>query len=33
VRYERIGYRRIGSFTTPDGAHTVATMWREPSIG
>jgi ribosomal protein S18 acetylase RimI-like enzyme len=32
-RYERIGYRKIGSFTTPDGAHTVATMWREPSIG
>ncbi len=32
-RYEAIGYRKIGSFTTPDDAHTVATMWREPSIG
>ena len=32
-RYERVGYRRVGSFSTPDGAHTLATMWREPVIG
>ncbi len=30
ARYERIGFRRIGSFSTPDRAHTVAMMWREP---
>ncbi|MEA2412474.1 MAG: hypothetical protein QOC77_3035 [Thermoleophilaceae bacterium] len=29
-RYERIGFERIGEFSTPDGAHTVSTMWREP---
>ena len=28
-RYERVGFRRIGEFTTPDGARAVATMWRE----
>jgi GNAT superfamily N-acetyltransferase len=28
-RYERLGFRRIGEFTTPDGARAVATMWRE----
>lgn len=33
ARYERVGYRKVGSFSTPDGAHTLATMWREPSIG
>lgn len=33
ARYERVGYREVGSFTTPDGAHRVATMWREPVIG
>jgi ribosomal protein S18 acetylase RimI-like enzyme len=27
-RYERLGYRQIGEFTTPDGKHTVTTMWR-----
>jgi GNAT superfamily N-acetyltransferase len=32
-RYERVGFRKVGSFTTPDGAHTVATMWRDPPIG
>lgn len=31
--YERIGFERIGGFTTPDGAHTVSTMWREPRSG
>ena len=30
-RYERVGFRKIGEFSTPDGAHTVATMWREAS--
>jgi hypothetical protein len=28
-RYARLGYRQIGEFTTPDGAHPVATMWRD----
>jgi GNAT superfamily N-acetyltransferase len=28
-RYERLGYRELGEFTTPDGARTVATMWRD----
>lgn len=28
-RYERLGYRQIGEFTTPDGKHPVATMWRD----
>ena len=27
-RYERVGYRRIGEFTTPGGERTVGTMWR-----
>jgi GNAT superfamily N-acetyltransferase len=29
-RYERLGFRRVGAFSTPDGAHTASTMWREP---
>jgi GNAT superfamily N-acetyltransferase len=33
TRYEGVGFRKVGAFTTPDGAHTVATMWREPRIG
>jgi ribosomal protein S18 acetylase RimI-like enzyme len=33
ARYEQVGYRKVGSFSTPDGAHSVATMWREPVIG
>ena len=28
-RYERRGFRRIGSFTRPDEQATVSTMWRE----
>jgi GNAT superfamily N-acetyltransferase len=28
-RYESAGFARIGSFTTPDDAREVATMWRE----
>jgi ribosomal protein S18 acetylase RimI-like enzyme len=28
-RYERLGFERIGKFSTPDGRHTVAGMWRE----
>lgn len=28
-RYERLGFSPIGSFSTPDDRHTVATMWRE----
>ena len=30
ARYERLGFQRIGEFSTPDGARAVATMWREP---
>ncbi len=30
-RYERMGFRWTGDFTTPDGQRTVATMWREPA--
>jgi GNAT superfamily N-acetyltransferase len=29
-RYEQLGFTRIGKFSTPDGQHTVSTMWREP---
>jgi GNAT superfamily N-acetyltransferase len=29
-RYERLGFTQIGEFSTPDGRHRVATMWREP---
>jgi len=29
-RYEALGFRRIGAFTTPDDAVALATMWREP---
>jgi hypothetical protein len=29
-RYERLGFVRRGEFSTPDGQHTVTTMWREP---
>jgi GNAT superfamily N-acetyltransferase len=29
-RYERLGFVKVGAFSTPDDAHTVATMWREP---
>jgi len=29
TRYERVGFRRVGEFSTPDGSQTVATMWRE----
>jgi GNAT superfamily N-acetyltransferase len=28
-RYERVGFRPHGGFTTPDGRHSVTTMWRE----
>jgi len=29
-RYERVGFRPVGSFSTPDDSHTVTTMWRRP---
>jgi GNAT superfamily N-acetyltransferase len=36
-RYERLGFRQVGEFTTPDETRKVATMWREaeakPTIG
>jgi len=31
ARYERLGFRRTGAFTTPGGERTVATMWRDPA--
>jgi predicted GNAT family acetyltransferase len=30
-RYEALGYRRIGDFTTPDDAVTIASFWRDPA--
>lgn len=30
-RYERMGFRWTGEFTTPGGERTVATMWRDPA--
>jgi GNAT superfamily N-acetyltransferase len=30
-KYERNGFRRVGSFDRPDGGTTVSTMWREPA--
>jgi GNAT superfamily N-acetyltransferase len=30
-RYERLGFERVGGFTRPDEAVSVATMWREPA--
>ncbi len=32
-RYERLGFRQIGEFTTPGGERTVGTMWREVGAG
>jgi GNAT superfamily N-acetyltransferase len=32
-RYERLGYRQVGEFSTPDGEHAVATMWRDVATG
>ena len=32
-RYERLGFERIGEFSTPDDSRVVATMWREPRAG
>jgi len=28
-RYEGLGFRKVGEFTTPDGQRTVTTMWRD----
>jgi len=30
-RYEAVGFRPSGAFTTPDGERTVTTMWRDPA--
>lgn len=30
VRYERLGFARLGEFERPDGELTCSTMWREP---
>ena len=32
-RYERLGFRPRGTFTTPDGERTVVTMWRPGADG
>ena len=32
-RYEGLGFRRVGEFSTPKGEHTVGTMWRDPGGG
>jgi GNAT superfamily N-acetyltransferase len=32
-RYESLGFAKVGSFSTPDDAVTVATMWRDPPAG
>ena len=32
-RYEGVGFERVGEFYTPDGQHTVSTMWRGPGSG
>lgn len=29
-RYEALGFRRRGAFTTPGGSVSITTMWREP---
>jgi GNAT superfamily N-acetyltransferase len=29
-RYEQVGFRRIGAFSTPDRERTAGTMWRDP---
>jgi GNAT superfamily N-acetyltransferase len=29
-RYKGLGFKRSSEFSTPDGEHTVTTMWREP---
>ena len=29
ARYEGLGFKRHGEFSTPDGEHRVTTMWRE----
>jgi GNAT superfamily N-acetyltransferase len=33
ARYERLGFKPHTNFSTPEGRHTVTTMWREPSRG
>jgi GNAT superfamily N-acetyltransferase len=33
ARYERLGFEPRTKFATPEGRHTVTTMWREPSRG
>jgi GNAT superfamily N-acetyltransferase len=32
-RYERLGFKRVGRFTTPDEGRVVATMWRIARAG
>jgi GNAT superfamily N-acetyltransferase len=31
-RYQRLGFKRLGEFTTPGGERTVGTMWREVEV-
>jgi GNAT superfamily N-acetyltransferase len=30
--YKRVGFTRIGGFSTPDGSYRVATMWRDARV-
>ena len=32
-RYERLGYRRVGEFTTPDDQVVIGCFWRDPGDG
>jgi len=32
-RYERQGFRKVGSFSRPDGQLAISTMWRDPRSG
>ena len=31
-RYEAVGFRRVGAFSTPDDTHSVTVMWRTPLV-
>lgn len=32
LRYQSLGFERVGEFSTPDGSQLVSTMWREPAV-
>jgi ribosomal protein S18 acetylase RimI-like enzyme len=33
LRYESLGFKRVGELSTPDASRTASTMWRAPVIG